>query len=223
MGTLQPNAELCRHKCMAVARGVATIKPDEPFLVKFCNFVPDLVMVRKGSTVAFAEPDTGQMLTVSSDEENPPLKEVIEETRNTLEEIALNDGFEYLHKQIKDMLAKQGRIRDGSLRVIHATEHAIVTLPGTVPIRAQPYRTGAFKRAIIVDQISKILHLKVITASHSVWASPVVIVPRKNGKARFCVDYRRLNNITEKDAYPLPCMEICLDSLGDAKVFTSLD
>jgi len=51
----------------------------------------------------------------------------------------------------------------------------------------------------------------------------VVHVPKKNGKARFCVDYRRLNNITKKDAYPLPRMEGCLDSLGDAQVFTSLD
>lgn len=48
-------------------------------------------------------------------------------------------------------------------------------------------------------------------------------MPKKNGKARFCVDYRRLNGITKKDAYPLPRMEDCLDSLGVAKVFTSLD
>jgi len=67
------------------------------------------------------------------------------------------------------------------------------------------------------------LKLKVIEPSHRAWASPVVIVPKKNGKARFCVDYRRINNITNKDAYPLPRIEDCLDSLGDAKVFTSLD
>jgi len=67
------------------------------------------------------------------------------------------------------------------------------------------------------------LKLKVIEPSHSAWESPVVIVPKKNRKARFCVDYRRLNNITKKDAYPLPRMEDFLDSLGDAKVFTSLD
>jgi len=67
------------------------------------------------------------------------------------------------------------------------------------------------------------LKLKVIEPNHCAWASHVVIVPKKNVKARFCVDYRRLNNITKKDAYPLPRMEDCLDFLGDAKVFTSLD
>lgn len=43
--TLQPNARFCRHKCMVVARGVATIKPDEPFLVKLCNVGPDLDII----------------------------------------------------------------------------------------------------------------------------------------------------------------------------------
>jgi len=65
--------------------------------------------------------------------------------------------------------------------------------------------------------------MQVIEPSRSAWASPVVIVARKNGKARFCVDYRRINNITKKDAYLLPRMEDCLDSLGDAILFTSLD
>jgi len=98
-----------------------------------------------------------------------------------------------------------------------------VTPADAIPIRAQPYRTGPFKRQIIADQINKMLKLKVIEPSHSAWPSPVVIVPKKNGKARFCVHFRRLNNITEKNAHPLPRMEDFLESLGDAKVFTSLD
>jgi len=67
------------------------------------------------------------------------------------------------------------------------------------------------------------LKLNVNAPSHIAWASPVVIVPKKNGKARFCVDHRRLNDITEKDADPLPRIEDCLDSLDDAQVLTSFD
>jgi len=62
MVTITPNARFCRHKSMAVARGLAIVKPDEPFLVKLCNFGRDQVIVRKNSTLGFAEPYQGPML-----------------------------------------------------------------------------------------------------------------------------------------------------------------
>lgn len=172
--------------------------------------------------MAFAEPHQGEILSVPTEEESELPEEAVHETRNALDSIDLGDAPTHLHRQIKALLSKHDKMWDSSLGVIHSTEHGIVTPPGTVPIRAQPYRTGAVKCAINVDQINKMLHLKVIKPSHSDWASPVVIVPMKNGKARFCVDYRRWNNITKKDASPLPCMKDCLDSLEDAEVFTSL-
>jgi len=121
------------------------------------------------------------------------------------------------------MLKTYSSMWNETLGVIRATQHAIVTPPDALPIWAQPYRPEPFKRQIIADQINKMLKLNVIAPSHSASASPVVIVPKKNGKPRFCVDYRRLNNITKKDAYPLPRMEDFLDSLGDAQVFTTFD
>jgi len=144
-------------------------------------------------------------------------------SHNPLEDLDLSEAPEYPHQRIRDILKTDSSMWDGTLGVIRATEHAIVTPPDALPLRAQTYRTGPFKRQNISDQINKMLKLNVIAPSHSTWARPVVIVPKKNGKARFCIDYRRLNNITNKDAYPLPRVEDCLDSLGDAQVFTSLD
>jgi len=224
--TISPNIRLCRHKSVAVARGVALVKPDEPFFVKVCNFGPDQAIVRKNSILGFAETFQGPMLAAITDDkatQDTPAGEDTSSSDDPVEDVNLSEAPEHLHKQIREMLHTHSAMRDGTLGAIHATEHAVVTPADAVPIRAQPYRTGPFKRQIIADQINKMLKLKVIEPSHSAWASPVVIVPKKNGKARFCVDYRRLNNITKKDAYPLPGMEDCLDSVGDAKVFTSLD
>ena len=67
------------------------------------------------------------------------------------------------------------------------------------------------------------LHAGFIEPTSAEWASPVVFVPKMDGTMRFCVEYRKLNAITVRDAYPLPCMDECIDSLGDATVFTTLD
>lgn len=63
----------------------------------------------------------------------------------------------------------------------------------------------------------------VIKPSSSPWASPIVLVPKKDGTTRFCVDYRRLNSVTKKDVYPLPRIDDILDTLGGKKYFSSLD
>ena len=63
----------------------------------------------------------------------------------------------------------------------------------------------------------------VVKPSHSPWVSPIVLVPKKDGSLRFCVNFRHLNSLTRKDVYPLPRVEDMLDTLGEAKYFTSLD
>ena len=73
------------------------------------------------------------------------------------------------------------------------------------------------------EQLEEMLDQGVVRPSTSPWASPVVMVKKKDGSLRFCVDYRKLNEVTEKDAHPLPRIDDTLESLSGARYFSTLD
>ena len=110
----------------------------------------------------------------------------------------------------------------GELGEISITEHAIDLVLGARPFKSAPYRAGPKARELEEAEIKKQLEVKVIKPAQSEWGAPVLFVPKKCGKLRFCVDYRKLNSMTKKDAYPLPRIEECIDSLGDAAIFSTL-
>lgn len=91
------------------------------------------------------------------------------------------------------------------------------------PIRLRPYRTPLQNTETIDNAIDEMLDAGVISRSRSPWSFPVVIVNKKDGSKRFCVDYRKLNNITVKNSFPLPLIDDLLSRLGKAKYFSSLD
>jgi len=101
MVTMPPNARVRRHKSMAVARGLSIVKPYEPFLVQLCNLGTDQVIVRKNSTLGFAEPYEGPMLSAVLDDKSP--KDGADTSsggtnRDPLEDLDLSEAPEYMHK-----------------------------------------------------------------------------------------------------------------------------
>lgn len=92
-----------------------------------------------------------------------------------------------------------------------------------VPIYQHPYRKSMRERMAIREEIAKMLKARIIRASQSPWSSPVVMIPKKDGSHRFCVDYRKLNKITDQDPYPMPRIDDILDRLRGSVVFSALD
>ena len=91
------------------------------------------------------------------------------------------------------------------------------------PIRIPKRHLPIKQRDIVSDEIKKMLKDDVIEESNSPWASPIVLVKKKDGSYRFCVDYRQLNHSTRKDSYPLPNIEDTFANLAGAQYFCSLD
>ena len=90
------------------------------------------------------------------------------------------------------------------------------------PVNGPPYRAGVKEKKVIEEQINEMLDKGVIQPSQSPWASPVVLVGKKDGSIRFCVDYGKVNAITKRDVYPLPRIDDSLNSLGKSKFFSTL-
>ena len=103
-----------------------------------------------------------------------------------------------------------------------AVEHDINT-GDRPPIRCAPRRMSPQKMKQEEECVTEMLTGGQIEPSDSPWSSPVVLVTKKDGGTRFCVDYRRLNDATTKDAYPLPRIDDSLDMLAGKQRFSTLD
>ena len=98
-------------------------------------------------------------------------------------------------------------------------EFSIEVVPGTNPISMAPYRMSTSELDQLKKQLEDLLEKKFIRPSVSPWGAPVLLVKKKDGSMRLCIDYRRLNQVTIKNRYPLPRIDDLMDQLVGACVF----
>jgi hypothetical protein len=102
-------------------------------------------------------------------------------------------------------------------------DHHIPLLDGANPVNVRPYRYPQFQKQEIENQVCEMLKNGIIQHSSSAFSSSLLLVRKKDGSWRFCVDYRAMNAITVKDRFPIPAIEELLDELYGTKWFSKLD
>ncbi len=101
------------------------------------------------------------------------------------------------------------------------TEHKIQLRENSAPISHRLPRYSPTQYQIMQDEVKKMLENGIVEHSNSPWCFPVILTPKPDGSTRFCVNYKKLNNITIKDKFPMPRIDDCLDFLS-GKVFFPL-
>ena len=207
-----------------VACGLVT--PSKPLPIRVANLSTTPVLLKAGTRI-------GKLLPIEEEEEticlsiaeNKSEEHSIKETivtclSDTSSVLTANEKEKLLQLLLKyEMIISRGPTDLGSCKLL---DHHINT-GDTAPIRMAPRRIPYFQQEEVQNDLKEKEAAGIIRKSNSPWAFPIVVVRKKDGTARICVDYRKLNDVTKKDAHPLPRIDDIFDALRGAKYFSTLD
>ncbi|UYV68182.1 K02A2.6-like, partial [Cordylochernes scorpioides] len=192
--------------------------------VRVVNLYDSARDIKKGSCLGNAEPAVlikrnHPVMQNSKRAYNVPdhLQQAWEETKKELQ-----PGQQ---RELATLLATYGNIFAKSSEDYGRTDltkHRINTGESN-PIKQAPHRIPLARRQEAETLVKEMLDQNIIEPSSGPWVSPVVLVTKKDGSTRFCVDYRKLNVITKKDSYPFPRIDATLDILAGSQWFSTLD
>ena len=230
-GTVGPAQKLNQLQNVLVGGTLVDLRSADGVPVRVMNVSNQSRRVRKGMEVASVEPvecvvgaeqgnkQSGKNASLSEEKSNIPmhLQDLFERSKSNLDDVQQN--------QLKDLLVEFQDVfskNDSDLGRTGLTKHKI-DVGNSSPIRQPTRVTPMARREETANAIRLMREQGIIEPSPSPWASPVVLVRKKDGGTRFCVDYRKLNAITKKDSYPLPRVDTSLQSFYGSMWFSTLD
>lgn len=203
---------------LMVSNSVSKIGRKRKFPVLICNNTNKRMKLNRGNVVAKIEDIEGDCVplteaihssTLEGDKQSLDLTSIPEEHREQLEKLLEKNSDLFAATDLE-----LGRTEAITMK-IDTGDHP--------PIRLKPYRTPINQREVVDKAINEMLEAKVIRRSTSSWSFPTLMVPKKDGGKRFCVDFRKLNAITRQYQWPLPHLDDIMVSFGKSRVFSSLD
>ncbi|GBO11509.1 Retrovirus-related Pol polyprotein from transposon 297 [Araneus ventricosus] len=171
---------------------------DKGAVIATCEPVVDIVARPQGFSESLLLPSILENLEGLNEEQRTAVKELLQEFQNLFS------------------------TSDSDVGRCNTTQHRINT-GNHPPIKQYPRRLPLAKKEEAERLVKEMVDNGIIEESSGPWASPIVLVKKKDGSTRFCVDYRKLNEITIKDSYPLPRIDDILDALNGSQWFSTLD
>jgi hypothetical protein len=223
LGLVEGYAKFAQDKKLEIAK--ATVVLSEPWIpVNFYNATSKDVQLFKDTLVATVEmiDETENLieLRIPDNTQSDFTKDEFLKKVNINGELSKEE-----RKKVEELLWKWKSVfASNPLKpgVSGIAKHQINT-GNAKPVNQAPYPTSMKQESVIQEEVSKLIANDIATDSKSPWASPVVLVRKKDGSIRFCVDYRKLNDLTVKDAYPMPKIDDILDTLTGNFYFSTLD
>ena len=210
---------------MKVARGRTMV------IVQLTNTTPNTITYKAGRRIGLIQQIDMMVAAEAEDKKNSQdrtsiIEKEIDEHMSQDDQHSAIQGTPY-QQQMTDLLKEYSHLFDtrapGAARMDgEVVEHNIET-GSAYPIARPPRRQSPAMEAVIEKEVKNLLDAKIIRPSNSPWASNLVLVKKKDGTWRPCVDFRELNAVTDTDVYPIPAIDQLLYNMQGAKVFSCMD
>ena len=215
-----------------VAATRTQLNHQEKFLVRCLNAKDKPVTIRAGTTLGLYTPITSDDIFQHNGNDNPTKCQQISESAlpahmpPLYEKACQNCETSAQKEALASLLAQHSYMfssDDADVGQTALVSHSIPVEPGTTPIRRAPRRLDMEKDQEMERQAADLVEKKLVVPGDGAWSSPVVLVRKKDQSWRLCVDYRQLNAVTRKDAFPLLRIDDSLDALAGSVFFSTLD
>ena len=224
-GLVEGTTQFKEKEQLDIPRCLVTVRNNE-ILVPITNFSNYEKKVKRDSVIADIE-STFHLNNVSQSErkEKEEVKGPLPDHLKPLIDNISPNASEDLKKKAEERLCRYQHVwqePEGSLGRYKLVKHSI-NVEGRGPLKDPPRRVPMAQREIVEKELDKMLKNDIIEPSSSPWSANLLLIRKKDNSIRFCVDFRKLNNITKKDAYPLPHIGDSLDALSGSQWFSCLD